>query len=123
LLVVAEGMVREVGGVASRSNNQSSCIPSSLNTRMTRPSQTSRMLPAGMETGTHSRAVASAAAEVADSAAWGAMAAEDEARGEVEAMAAAAAAAATVVTEAAVEAGVATVAEEAAEDKEEEQEG
>ena len=73
-----------------------------------------------MENGTHSRAVATAAVEVADSAAWGAMAAEGEARGEVEAMAAAAAAAATVVT---VEAGVATVAEEAAGEKEEEQEG
>ena len=81
------------------------------------------MLPAGMETGAHARAVATAAVEVADSAAWGAMAAEDEARGEVEAMAAAAAAAATVVTEAAVEAGVATVAEEAAGEKEEQQEG
>ena len=123
MLVVAEGMVREVGEGASRSNNQSSCIPSSLNTRMARSPQTNRMLPAGMETGTHARAVATAAVEVADSAAWGAMAAEDEARGEVAAMAVAAAAAATVVTEAAVEAGVATVAEEAAGEKEEEKEG
>jgi hypothetical protein len=122
LLVVAEGMVREVGEVASRSNSQSSCIPSSLNTRMTGSPRTNRRLSSGMENGTHSRAVATAAVEVADSAAWGAMAAEGEARGEVEAMAAAAAAAATVVTVAAVEAGVATVAEEAAGEKEEEQE-
>jgi hypothetical protein len=122
LLVVAEGMVREVGEVASRSNTQSSCIPSSLNTRMTGSPRTNRRLSSGTENGTHSRAVATAAVEVADSAAWGAMAAEGEARGEVEAMAAAAAAAATVVTVAAVEAGVATVAEEAAGEKEEEQE-
>jgi hypothetical protein len=77
LLVVAEGMVREVGGAPSRSNNQNSCIPSSLNTHMTRSPQTKRRLSAGMENGTHSRAVATAAVEVADSAAWGAMAAED----------------------------------------------
>ena len=124
LLVAAEGMVREVGGVASRSNNQNSCIPSSLNTRMIRSPQTNHMLPAGMENGTHSRAVATAAVEVADSAAWGAMAAEDEARGEVTAMAAAAAAA-TVVTEVAVatEGEATEEAETMAEDATEEKEG
>ena len=122
LLVAAEGMVREVGEVASRSNTQSSCIPSSLNTRMTGSPRTNRRLSSGTENGTHSRAVATAAVEVADSAAWGAMAEEEEARGKVEAMAAAAEAGATVVTVAAVEAGVATVAEEAAGEKEEEQE-
>ena len=94
-----------------------------MNTRMTGSPRTNRMLSAGMENGTLARAVATAAVDVADSAAWGAMAAEDEARGEVAAMAVAAAAAATVVTEAAVEAGVATVAEEAAGEKEEQQEG
>ena len=77
LLVVAEGMVREGGEVASRSNSQISCIPSSLNTRMTGSPRTNRRLSTGMENGTHSRAVATAAVEVADSAAWGAMAAED----------------------------------------------
>ena len=78
LLVVAEGMVREVVEVASRSNTQSNCIPSCLNTRMTGSPRMNRRLSAGMENGTHSRAVATAAVEVADSAAWGAMVEEDD---------------------------------------------
>ena len=110
LLVAAEGMGREVGGGASRSNTQSNCIPTSLNTRMTGSPRMNRRLSAGMENGTHARAVATAAVEVADSAAWGAMAEEEEARGKVEAMAAAAEAGATVVTVASVEAGVVTAA-------------
>ena len=77
LLVAAEGVGREVGGGASRSNTQSNCIPSSLNTRMTGSPRMNRRLSAGMEYGTHSREVATAVVEVADSAAWGAMAAED----------------------------------------------
>ena len=77
LLVAAEGMVREVGGVASRSSTQSNCIPSSLNTRMTGSPRTNRMLSAGMENGKHSRAVATEAVDSADSTAWVAMAEED----------------------------------------------
>jgi len=123
LLVAAEGTGREVGGGASRSNTQSNCIPTSLNTRMTGSPRMNRRLSAGMENGTHARAVATVAVEVADSAAWGAMAEEEEARGKVEAMAAAAEAGATVVTVAAGEAGVVTAAYVAAGSKEEGEQG
>ena len=109
-VVMVEGVVREVGGVASRSSTQSNCIPSSLNTRMTGSPRTNRMLSAGMENGKHSRAVATEAVDLADSTAWGAMAADYEARGKVEAMAAAAEAGATVVTVATADAGVVTAA-------------
>jgi hypothetical protein len=78
LLVAAEGTGREVGGGASRSNTQSNCIPSCLNTRMTGSPRMNRRLSAGMENGKHARAVATVAVEVADSAAWGAMAEEDD---------------------------------------------
>jgi len=78
LLVAEEGMGREVGGGARRSNTQSNCIPSCLNTRMTGSPRMNRRLSAGMENGKHARAVATVAVEVADSAAWGAMAEEDD---------------------------------------------
>ena len=78
-VVMVEGVVREVGGVASRSSTQSNCIPSSLNTRMTGSPRTNRMLSAGMENGKHSRAVATEAVDLADSTAWGAIAADYEA--------------------------------------------
>ena len=120
-VVMVEGVVREVGGGASRSSTQSNCIPSSLNTRMTGSPRTNRMLSAGMENGKHSRAVATVAVDLADSTAWGAMAADYEARGKVEAMAAAAGA--TVVTVATADAGVVTAAEVAAGSKEEGEQG
>ena len=76
-VVMVEGVVREVGGVASRSSTQSNCIPYRLNTRMAGSPRTNRMLSAGMENGKHSRAVATEAVDLADSTAWVAMAEED----------------------------------------------
>ena len=122
-VVMVEGVVREVGGVASRSSTQSNCIPYRLNTRMAGSPRTNRMLSAGMENGKHSRAVATEAVDLVDSTAWGAMAADYEARGKVEAMAAAAEAGATVVTVATADAGVVTAAEVAAGSKEEGEQG